>query len=850
MNLLSRIWFPFAVLSLATVGPLDLVSTRGTVAEKEPGAYSVASSEGGSGSRALEAEVGLESAVTSPTSAPDTIIYPIGGYRRLVVRDTSGRAIIDSLLEPEIPDTIEHVMSPKDSLKAQLDSSLWDKLDSIYTADSAAKAKAKFDAWYAGLDKAERKKYDAEQKAKARLARADSLAKVAEEKQNIKDSLLEVTPRILETYALPDSLQHKRIVAWTLDTDFQNLKTYIPDSSYNYHFYDYPFQRKDVNATWLGVAGSAVQYYDYFKRKSDERVEFYKVQEPWSYSPRTLPHYNTKTPYTELAYWGTLFAGQVKESHNVHILTTQNITPELNVTLLYDLFSGEGMLQNEKSITKNGIVQANYLGKKYMMHVGYIYNGITHQENGGILDNMWVRDTTVDAREIGVTLTNAKTRSKKHSVFLDQQFRIPFSFISRLKARRDSTFVFNADSLDRDITTAYIGHSSEFTTYSRRYIDAINTQEGRDFYNGVFLYNPSSSKDSMRVAKLDNKFYIRLQPWSADGPVSKLDVGLGDEIKTYYDSTYTRPLKHTENAFYLYAGVEGQIKKNFFWDARAKYVFSGPELGDFNVEANGTVRLYPFRRARKSPLELGVHFETSLLEPTYYEKHISANHFKWDHDDFSKTSTTKIQGYLSIPHWQFYADVGYALLSNNLFYDTSGLIQQNGSAMSILTVNLRKNFKFGPLHLDNRGLFQISSKSDVVPLPLLALDCRWYLEFVVARNAEKTKNVMSMQAGIDVRYNTPWHSPAWNPNLGVFHNQELRRYNNGPVFDVFVNVQWKRACIFVKYQNAGGGWPAKKRDYFSADRYITTQNGITGLKIGIFWPFYIQPAGRPPKDKK
>ena len=107
---------------------------------------------------------------------------------------------------------------------------------------------------------------------------------------------------------------------------------------------------------------------------------------------------------------------------------------------------------------------------------------------------------------------------------------------------------------------------------------------------------------------------------------------------------------------------------------------------------------------------------------------------------------------------------------------------------------------------------------------------------------ERRENVMVMQVGVDAYANTPWYAPAWNPNLGVFHNQAERQYTNGPWFDIFINVQWKRACVFLKYQNAGGGWPLFRPDYFSADRYIVTQNGMEGLKFGVFWPFYTQPS--------
>ena len=188
--------------------------------------------------------------------------------------------------------------------------------------------------------------------------------------------------------------------------------------------------------------------------------------------------------------------------------------------------------------------------------------------------------------------------------------------------------------------------------------------------------------------------------------------------------------------------------------------------------------------------------------------------------------------------------MGYALLGNSLYYGTDGIIRQHGPAMSVLSAQVRKDLKLGPVHLDHRALFQVSSEPEVLPLPAAAFNFRYYLEFVVQRN-EARQNVMVMQIGADAYYNTPWHAPAWNPNLGVFHNQTDRLYTNGPFFDIFVNVQWKRACVFIKYQNAGGGWPMRKMDYFSADRYIITSNGMDGLKLGIYWPFYTQPTGRP-----
>ena len=748
-----------------------------------------------------------------------------------------------------------------DSLREAGDTIDWPKVDSIYYRDSAIRRKAEFDAWYAGLSKTERKKYDFTVKEKIKKHLADSILNVKDSVKAYRDSVKEATPRILETFALPDSLQYKRIIQWTHEREFHKMDVSEPDTNYNYWFHDYPFYRKDVNATWLGVAGSALQYYNWFNRSSENGVSFYNPYEAWTYSAKTLPMYNTKTPYTELAYFGTLFANSQKASDNLHILTTQNIFPEFNFTLEYDRFGGNGIMQGEKTINKTFVASANYLGKRYLMHAGYIHNKVSRNDNGGTSDNSMVRDTTLDAREYPVNLSNASTSVVRNTFFLDQQYRIPFTFLRDIKyrkidkafkdsiialgdsARIDSLNIYlarreaereAADTLGDDkITTAFIGHSSEFSVFRKSYQDQITDEAERKFYNDIFNYNPTTSYDSVGVKKLENRLFLRLQPWSDDAIVSKLNGGIGHRLLSYstFDPTFLKGTTNTVwNSAFVYAGVEGQLKDFIHWDATGDYVFLGNQRNDLSVKANAKFEVFPFRRERKSPVSLDLHFETKLEEPEYYFQHYYSNHFKWD-NEFGKISTTKLQAGLSVPRWRIKARVGYALLSGNVYYDSTGFVHQNNSPMSVLSASLNKDFVLGPLHLDNRILFQISSNQDVLPLPTLAANSRIYLQFNVK------KNIMQMQLGAEGWYNTKYYSPAWNPAVGAFYNQKKEKYNNGPVIDAFVNVQWKRACIFIKVENVGNGWPMDKADYFSAHNYIRTQ---MAFKIGIYWPFYLQ----------
>ena len=748
------------------------------------------------------------------------------------------------------------------------------KLDSLYIKDSTEVAQAKHAAWYASLSRRERKRYDAElalpgliAEANRKMARKDSI-------KNRKDSIIQATPRILETFAFPDSLQYKRIVTWTHDRDFHEivgLRDQSTDSSFNYNFHDYNFYRDDLNASWLGVIGSPVQLYDYFKRQDTNNEIYYAPYQIYSFTPETLPQFNTKTPYTELCYWGTLFANTEKEESNIKLLTTQNITPELNLTFMYTRNGSKGMLRNEDTDNRTAVIGTNYTGERYLMHAGVIYNRILRGENGGVVDEMWIRDTLVDAREIEVYLNNARTSLKKNTAFLDQTYRIPFTFLdsevrARKKeeraheARRDSIMATGdslaiaafmeedklrqerlaemeteADSIQTDITTAFIGHSSEYTVVRKSYDDNITSSDinARNFFDNRFYLNPTTSHDSLRVMRLENKVFIRLQPWKSDGIISKLDVGLGDKLMNYYsfkpDSYIQGGSNEIFNSVYMYAGAQGQYDKYLQWNAKGQYTFLGHEINDFGIEANVSFSAYPFRRHRTSPLTLNAHFETTLKEPDYYQQHMLTNHYRWD-NDFNKISTTKLEASVSVPRWKLYGSFNYGLLSNNIYYNTEGIASQNTSAMSVISANLHKDFQLWKFHFENRATLQFSSNKEVMPLPLLALNLRWYFQFDVV------KNVMKMQIGANGLYTTKWHAPAFNPVVGVFHNQTEREYGNCPYIDAFVNIQWKRVSLFVKAINVNMGWPCKQTDYFTAAGYIAPQRAI---KFGIKWPFWV-----------
>lgn len=124
----------------------------------------------------------------------------------IAIKDTSVRAAVrDSLLQAG--DTLEvH------------------RLDSLYIKDSTETAAAEFQAWYSSLTRRERKKYDAEQKLPALIAAANRKTEIKDSIRAHKDSIIEATPRVLETFAFPDSMHYKRIVTWNHDRYFNDVR--------------------------------------------------------------------------------------------------------------------------------------------------------------------------------------------------------------------------------------------------------------------------------------------------------------------------------------------------------------------------------------------------------------------------------------------------------------------------------------------------------------------------------------------------------------------------------------------------------------------------------------------------
>lgn len=671
------------------------------------------------------------------------------------------------------------------------------------------------------------------------LYKADSIAHIkvytAKELKQMKrdsirayrDSVIMNMPRVLNTYVFDKEVIHTRMFAWRHNT-YTNEQSLKPiDTTFNYHFHDLPFQREDLNGQYLGVSGSAALPFNYFLRESEDDYPFFTPYLTYTYRPDSHLFYNVKTPYTELQYTGTLFANREKGEDNIHILHTQNFTPKFNFALLYDRFGANGILKREKTDFRTLGITGNYLGERYVAEGGYLYSRLKRNDNGGVQDLRMIRDTTVDVRTIDVNLADAKQIIRRNTFFITQTYAVPIRWV----APRDSLGNKIKDTTSAaEGTTTFFGHYGEYTVLSRSYEDniALTDSAGRALYNNMFFLNPTSTRDSTRLMRFENRAFIKVQPWGKDALVSALNAGLGHQMLSFYsfnpDYFISGDKNHIEHGLYTYFGAEGMMRKNLNWNALGKVDFAGYYKGSFSFNANISLSSWVIEKG----IHLTASFHQSVKKPSYFFENLYSNHYIWE-NSFDKTSTTKLRGHLSIPKYNFEISAGYALLKNNIYLDSLGNALQYGEPMHIFSLSASKNFKLGPLHLENRILFQVSSKEEVVPLPKMVLNLRYYFQFWAV------KNVLNVQLGADMTYNSKYYAQLYSPALGMFMNQEREKFGGTPYFDAFLNLQWKRACIFVKVENVLQGTP--RREYFSTYGYIRPQRAF---KLGIWWPFYIK----------
>ncbi|MDR1581686.1 MAG: putative porin [Prevotellaceae bacterium] len=665
---------------------------------------------------------------------------------------------------------------------------------------------------------------------------SDSLEIVAHDSLNIDTELPEDTliirkgktkkektkPDTLVTYFFKDTLRYNRIITWTINRYLNVPNIVSADTLQSENMTELPFYREDVGVSYLGTTGGASLLHDFFKRKQPEIFLFMQPYSLYGFTPDNIRFYNTKGPFSSLSYY-TSGNKRIAED-NIKVLFTRNINPSLNVGLYYHKMGTKGTYQNQRTKDKTFNMFVSYVGAKYVAHAGYIYNGVNNKENGGIVNDFFVKDTVINSDAIDVKLKSALNVLSSNTYFLTHSYGIPLN-------------LFKRDSLNAiEGTVVYFGHSFEYSRYRRVYTDGVADTAYMDlsnkqrnylhYYNNRYL-SAVKSYDSTFASTFNNRLFIRLQPYSSTAIISKIDGGIGYQFDRYYGfvpESYLYGAKDERlSTGYIYGNAEGMFNKYFSWEAFLKYNFLGYRINDLNFDANARLSLYP--------LNGGIHFTGRFLldnkEQPYFMKKYYSNHFQWN-TNFNKTTETRIEAAVNIPDWNLEFGLKNSVISNYVYFNDNALPQQTSEILNITSLYLNSNLSWWLLRLDARLVVQNTSNDNILPLPALSGNVIFYLE------SQLVKNVLNARIGFDTYYNTRFYDYAYNPAVGMFHTQSERKLGNYPWVDLFASFKWKRANIYVKFTNAGEGILGE-RDYFSALHYPRNKRMF---RYGINWYFH------------
>ncbi|MDR2891329.1 MAG: putative porin [Alistipes sp.] len=639
----------------------------------------------------------------------------------------------------------------------------------------------------------------------------------------------------LESYFFDNDQRARQNIRWTVEPDRNRLTVGSIDTLQADFQIDFPFMREGVGSAYLGNLGAPSQYLNFFDRRESRHNTF---ADPWAAyfrSPASMPFFNVKQAFTQAGY---VMAGQkAKQEENFSIFHAQNISPQTGFNVDFKSLGTKGIYSWQATRDKILSLGFNHTGKRYTVHAGYVWNSIYNRENGGLVDDGDVIDNITEfdmSDNLPMRMSDPKNWVKSNTVFLHQSYGVPL----RRMTEEDFTMA--------DRPAFYIGHSLEYSRWTRKYEDTYAGTVYRDPQNqrpplpyyDQWLLHPAMSRDSIMESNLSNRLFVQLQPWDRNGAIATIDGGVGVDMRQFYmfdprrqgeflNGPDGKNVKQTE--YYAYAGINGRVRQYFDWDARFKYNPFGSASGDVEAEGGIVARLF----IKERPISISGRFRFSSLNPSYWEQNFISNHYEWK-NSFSKENETRFDASLNIPHIGFTATASQSILSGKVYYGADALPAQASDVVSVTGVYLREDLRIGvgkgtnSVNLNHRVMLHWSTNQSVVPVPMVAGYLSYFFDFSVV------KDVLRLQTGVDVRANTRYYAPGYNPGVGQFYNQREKELGEYIWMDLFVTAKWKRMRIILKMQHLNDDMFGA-RNYFSVPHY-PMNNRV--FKLGLSWNFY------------
>ena len=568
----------------------------------------------------------------------------------------------------------------------------------------------------------------------------------------------------------------------------------------NVENYDAPTRPGNYYAT-LGNPGLAHQSMVYDPRIKSGFYFGVNSFDQYLFHNDSIHHYWVGRPYTHL-----FFIQGARKEQNLRVDHSQNVSSWFNVGLKFDYINSPGYYQNQESDDKNFVFKTRFQTRdyRYMVLANYIHNKLTLEENGGIIyDTVFEDNVSPDRRGIEVNLYNARNFYKENTYYVKQLFKLTKRH--RFLAKDDTTE--QSGFFDR-VNPGNISHAIILS--SKTYLYEQPTSDNQGFYQ--FTHDSvNGTYDSTRINSIENQL-----SWTNSDNAKRQLFTFNFMLRYLHTSFSVDSTRNIYNQLIPTAEVRFQVSNVLMLDFFGDFVTGNANVGDFNLIGKLTLS------TKIGKLRYELH--NASQEPGRLYSYYHSNHFRWQNElnkqyFFINKASITIENFIA----------GFNLFSveNFTYFNREGFPQQMNKNLQVLQVHARKVFNVGHFSLALRAIYQKGSDNEGLRVPELVGDASFYY------TNQLFKDAAILQPGVDVFYNTPYHAYGYLPATRGFHVQDEKEIGNYFYMNVFLNLQIKRARLFIKYHNLL--FLLDDYRYYTVPGYPMKDGGI---RFGVSWMFY------------
>ncbi len=382
---------------------------------------------------------------------------------------------------------------------------------------------------------------------------------------------------------------------------------------------------------------------------------------------------------------------------------------------------------------------------------------------------------------------------------------------------RMSGFSFSHELSYNNNNRKYIDDDISESFYENRdvFIDSTKTHDEvrqKQFANKLSLNYKYSDKFSIRMSLYNEQMKYEYNISSDTSISATSDTTIKNNIQKSYSNNNA--------SFYMRALLFNQI----YFSGYGEYYISGYKKENSKLDLKFA---YIFRKNT----ELSFEGEYTNHKPDYFYKNFSSNHFNWQNDYLRNIEEWNVGFAIRNNKYKFYTKAQYGQISNHLYLDSTAYVNQYRDQINILSAELSKTFKLGPINSVTRFVYQKATEDSILALPEYNLYQSLYFERLTT--FKSTGGELLWQVGVDYRYASSYIADGYMPTTGMFYRQFDHTQEDYHCFDVFINIRIKRARFYLKYQYLNS--MINEKYYFTGPFYPSPEPLI---KFGLAWTFY------------